>query len=543
MSKVVMGIIDDGLAFANARFRTALASSRVEYWWLQDGLAAKKPGSTLTDGYELTKAEIDAYLARATHGGMVDEDEVYQRAGLIDFLREGHNSAAWRTAHGTHVMDLAAGFEMGAAPGDRPIVAVQLPARVTVDTSGGDLGYYVVYAIQYILDRARKIGTAHGTPNLPVVINLSYGTIAGPHDGTSDLEVRIDELVALAAARGVSLRVILPAGNSYLSRCHAELAFPRAGATQNLRWRVQPDDQTPSYVEIWLPPRPAGKPRARLTLTVTAPNGRSKTLTDIHGQSRTWLGPLGEYAMLSYTDMAAPATRGRFTMATLPTLDHNPAQATAPAGMWTFAFKNRGLKPAERVHAWIQRDDSLYGHPVRGRQSYFDDPHYQRFDHAGRAVDTDNARSSVKRAGTLNAIATGSSTIVLGGYLGHEMESAPYSAAGPVLSPTTAGPASRDGPDAMAVSERSRQHQGVLAAASRSGAVVAMGGSSVAAPQVARLVASQLAAGKPGDRLFIKARAQSDEQNKPPTTRPQPTRGGAGRLRPPRGILSFREKG
>ncbi len=48
---------------------------------------------------------------------------------------------------------------MAAARDDRPIVIVQLPARVTADTSGGDLGYYAEYAIKYILDRARRIGT------------------------------------------------------------------------------------------------------------------------------------------------------------------------------------------------------------------------------------------------------------------------------------------------------------------------------------------------------------------------------------------------
>jgi hypothetical protein len=198
MSAVVIGIIDDGIAFAQARFRKALASSRVEYWWLQDGPQTKRPGQTLTDGYEYTKAEIDALLDTCTHGGVVDEDELYRHTGLIDFQREGHNSAAWRNAHGTHVMDLAAGYDMDAACDDRPLVVVQLPARVTADTSGGDLGYYAAYAIQYILDRARKIG-----PTLPVVINFSYGRIAGPHDGTSLLEQVIDAQIARAAARGV----------------------------------------------------------------------------------------------------------------------------------------------------------------------------------------------------------------------------------------------------------------------------------------------------------------------------------------------------
>src|ERR1044072_5178258 len=42
---VVVGIIDDGIAFANERFRTPEGRSRVEYVWLQDGVYNDAAGS------------------------------------------------------------------------------------------------------------------------------------------------------------------------------------------------------------------------------------------------------------------------------------------------------------------------------------------------------------------------------------------------------------------------------------------------------------------------------------------------------------------
>jgi hypothetical protein len=537
---VVIGIIDDGIAFAQARVRVALAQSRVEYWWLQDGPWSSKPGA-LSLGSELTKGQINALLTRCTHGGAVDEDELYQRAGLIDFHREGHNSAAWRGAHGTHVMDLACGYDISEGRVDRPIIIVQLPARTTADTSGGDLSYYADYAIKYILDRAQRIGTALGLANLPVVINFSYGKIAGPHDGTSEIERMIEDHIARAAARGVTLRVVLPAGNNYLARCHAQLTFDRPGRSHSLRWRIQPDDQTPSYLEIWMPKRPSGKARARVQLSVTTPTGQRKSITDRQGALEGWDSPAGIYAQMRYADMAAPTSRGLFLLTLRPTADLDPRNALAPSGVWTVTLTNKTLTPGQEIHAWIQRDDSLYGHPVRGRQSYFDDPAYRRFDEGGRAIEIDDPKSPVRRAGTLNAIATGSSPVVMGGYLGRETVAAPYSAAGPTASAAQL----REGPDAMSVSERSRAHGGLLAAGARSGASVAMGGTSVAAPQIARWIADQLAAGREGNRDAVAARAREDEANQPPTARPQPspTRGGAGRLRPPPGLLRRRDDG
>jgi hypothetical protein len=86
----------------------------------------------------------------------------------------------------------------------------------------------------------------------------------------------------------------------------------------------------------------------------------------------------------------------------------------------------------------------------------------------------------------------------------------------------------------MTVSDDSRVHSGVLAAGSRSGSVVAMNGTSVAAPQLARWIADERSQGRSGDRTAVAARAAADEAGSPPQPpKPRAERGGAGRIRLP----------
>ena len=160
---VVVGVIDDGIAFAQQRFRKVAGGqvrSRVEYWWLQDGVYQGQP---LPFGRELDNVGIDALLTTCTHGGVIDEDELYRRAGLTDFRLPGHKSAAWRISHGAHVMDQACGYEQDDLNRpERPIVCVQLPIRVTAETSGAHLLPYVHLAMIYILLRAQTIAAKRG---------------------------------------------------------------------------------------------------------------------------------------------------------------------------------------------------------------------------------------------------------------------------------------------------------------------------------------------------------------------------------------------
>jgi hypothetical protein len=158
-------------------------------------------------------------------------------------------------------------------------------------------------------------------------------------------------------------------------------------------------------------------------------------------------------------------------------------------------------------------------------------------DHAGRDKEDDVGGGFVRREYTLNSMATGNKSddvpIVIGGYLGKEKVAAKYSAAGAIVSPMPPPPpphrrVPQRAPDAMAVSEDSRVHGGVLAAGSRSGSVVAMGGTSVAAPQIARIIADNLAAAGPGDHAWV--RGQAEPGGMPPPPKPPEERGGAGRI-------------
>src|SRR5216683_1789794 len=95
---VVMGIIDDGIAFAHERFRKIVGGkieSRVENWWLQDGPPSPAtppftdptppPPPPVPFGCELTRSQITGLLQNSVIAGDVDEDLVYRKARLIDF--------------------------------------------------------------------------------------------------------------------------------------------------------------------------------------------------------------------------------------------------------------------------------------------------------------------------------------------------------------------------------------------------------------------------------------------------------------------------
>jgi hypothetical protein len=516
---VVVGVIDDSIAFAHARFRYAPEASRVEYVWNQDVDAlyptSGAPSAMLPYGGELNRDQIDAWLRVCTHAGAVDEDELYRRCGHETYGNGRHKAIGRRLGHGTHVLDLAAGYDIAEACTDRPIVAVQLPAEVTGDTSGAHLTTYVLHGIWYVLKRADEYAQALGLPAVPVVINLSYGFSAGPHDGSHALEQAIDEIIELRAQAGAPLCVVLPSGNTRLVRGHAQVQL-KAQAT--LDWRVLPDDRTPSSMEIWLPPAAASGPG--IEVQVRDPNG---TLTPVVARGGLFPPPAQQPApcTIDYRSVPVPGGRERIVLLLLPTAPVeplNPNEPVAPAGNWQVTLRNRGVAPLD-AHVWIQRDDSPVGYPVLGRQSYFDDPDYVRFDRQGRRlkydpphpfVDPPLRDSYVKRTSTLNALATGRRSVVVAGFVRSSGDSADYSSMGPIVqgpAPQRAGYA----PDVAAVSDDSPVLDGVLAAGTRSGSVVAMNGTSVAAPQIARYLADIIAAEFAGCREAVRDEAARQE--------------------------------
>jgi hypothetical protein len=551
--EVVSAVIDDGVAFGHDRFWDAPEATRIEYVWDQLVPATEMTG-TWGYGRQIDKRDpaegIDRKLQDSRQAGLVDEDKFYRLMRQVDHSLPGHKPLSLRAAHGAHVMDIACNGFGRLQPGTRPIVAVQLPTATTADTSGATLAPQIYNGLCYVMDRASAIAANAGTGQLPVVVNVSYGIIAGPHDGSSPLEQAMDELLDSANpvdAEGnptaPPFRVVLPAGNNFHSRCHANVCLPKAKARE-LHWRALPDDWTETYVEIWMPDRDESGNPASLAVTITAPDGTS-TGAFSEGVVQELLADAGLAGWAAYYPPGVAGRRALLRLSLAPTGWPDGGMNLAPAGLYRLRIENTGKAEVKDIHAWIQRDDTPLGYRRRGRQSYFDDPKYQRFDNAGRLIESDPVAppgvedSYVKRDGTLNAIATGKHPIVVGGLRRSDWKPAAYTGSGPVVLPPGRGSPCNEGPDVLTISDDTPSHSGVLAAGARSGSAVPLQGTSVAAPQIASWVAEELAQGRAGDREAVAeytkkivAPPRYTERNPPAgaAAKPMPKRGGEGRI-------------
>jgi hypothetical protein len=506
---VVVGTIDDNFAFAHARFRDRKPGSmRIDYFWMQD--PDQGPVGGFGYGREISAASIGNWLEGATIAGVVDEDAVYRTAGYRDVRK--------RLAHGTHVMDISCGEKPEELPQRSPrMVCVQFPSR---DNWGAmPLGAHVLDGLRYILDRADRIarGKKNGKAKAAVVVNLAHANLAGPHDGSSMLESAMDDLIANRQSDEYPFEVVLPAGNNHLSRCHARFTL-EAGESQVLEWRILPDDATPNFLEIWLT---SDTPAGSIEIQVTPPGNRESESMKQGAVNALRTADGRVLCTVVYLDHAANGDGRLILLAVAPTSTHRRRQggAEAPSGVWRVRVRQRkGAHGPTPINAWIQRDDPVLGQLPYGRQSRFDDANYVRFETpSGRPNENDGPeRSYVKRAGAINAIATGTKPIVIGGFRRSDGKAAPYAGSGPV---PPEGPLPdpeemdfRLGPDALAISDDSAVQHGVLGAGTRSGCVVAMDGTSVAVAQITRWVASQMAAGAPAGRKAVAKFARNREK-------------------------------
>ena len=197
--------------------------------------------------------------------GLLDEQSCYRMSG---YPAIGNRHAT----HGTHVMDLATGYPsplrtvpllnkaaFADKPHDADIVFVQLPQVVGGRQISGLLRANVFDAVQYVIDCTPK--------DPPAVINLSYGTNAGPHDGTSVLEMALDWLIEnhRRTYRTKPVTLVMPSGNSRESRLHA-CAEIKGEKTSVFHWHNLPDDPSDSFVELWFPEG------AKVSVRVTTPD-------------------------------------------------------------------------------------------------------------------------------------------------------------------------------------------------------------------------------------------------------------------------------
>jgi Subtilase family len=479
--KTLIGVIDDGCAFAHYQLRDSAGRTRVCRIWDQDDHGAfSKQGQVPPDfgrGHEVTGAQLQSLIASMTQHGAVDEDATYA-AAIYDRLKRA-------TTHGAHITDVTAGsMPVGsrvgsatrpptwaqandiAASDDAGLVFVQLPRACLQDPSGAWLDVHVLDALRYIMSCADE-------HTEQVIINLSFGPQRGPNNGSGMLEKAFDEL----SAEFPHLTLTLAAGNSFLERGHASLKL-KAKDSKTLHWQIMPGDETPTFVQLWMPD---GAKHVEVRVT---PPGVVSSPWIKPGDAQVWPDAANPSCGIIYPVETSRGKSGALALVALaPSESFNPATALVPHGLWTIEIRNTAAAAlAKPVQAWIDRDDFNLGTMVRGRQSYFADPLYDPLRYLKAATDDiAGSKALVKRRGTLTGIATGSGALVAAGYRHSDKKHVDYSSAGP-----TRGAAS--GPTCAAVTDQSRSLPGVLAAGTRGGSVVRLIGTSTGAPQLARWV-------------------------------------------------------
>ena len=490
LSGKVLGVIDGGLAFANQVFLNPQGRTRVKHFWRQDDtqdgdwpgsephrrtpLDPARAGPRPRDmgyGHELSGAAINAAMAAHTHDGRLDENALYQHFQLWDLSKPVN--------HGTHVTSLACGKGNLLNPADDEasrcdLIAVQLDWSNVLDTSGGAMNVSVLDALMYILARC--------TPQAQLVVNISWGTLAGPHDGSSILEAAMDQLIDLCEGR---LQVTVPAGNAYQSRTHANATLA-PGATLPLHWRVQPDDRTQSFLEIWLPDDAHG-----VEISVTPP-GHALPLPALRkGQSGLWLGADGlpMCGLIFPNDSALGVGSTCALLALAPTFSREAQAVTAPFGSWTVALTNTGTQPVV-FDTYVERDDVALGQNTGARQSYLEDAWYDISGNISSFVDHPDNPTPIRRSGTFNSLSTGENTVSVGGLRAQSSAGGHFARYSPRKPDPDASRPQRAGvkkvPDTLAVSDDNPALWGVLGAGSLSGSVVRLAGTSSAAPLEAR---------------------------------------------------------
>lgn len=541
----VTAVIDDGIAFANGRFRgrggAGVGKTAFQALWLQFA----------TTGLDYSRGQIRDLLKAGSLPSRFSEERVYRAARILDYSRSLRHTLGYPSTHGTAVLDTAAGAPAttGAELNRKALMAVQVPSEAVRDTSLSRLHPYFLAGIFYLLLRLvvftlklRFPGPAEGHggyPALegevdtitmrPMVINLSFGNTAGPHDGRSPFELGLDRIIGFWCAFAGPLAIVLPSGNSHLARGHARGALTAEDPAWTIPWRVQPDDRTDSAVEVWLPPLggAVGNPRVRIRARPPgAPAGSPGTgwLAEFGSAPVRIETPAGE-AICEIGYRFNPLDgRGVFDVFLAPTATYRsrasgaPEGAVAASGVWSIELERLPAAPAAlHLAAWVQRDDTPFNYRRLGRQSYFDAACHDPYERpSGRPKTDDDADCLVRRAGNMSAIATGCRPAVVGGAIDREgyggarrYAAAPYSAGGPVLTPPAAcaPEPDRTGPDVVCRSEASPVLHGIMAAGTLSGSISRFGGTSLAAPQASGHLVAIARAGDTPDRTALRDEA------------------------------------
>lgn len=536
---VVIGLIDDGIAFAHPGLLDEAGQPRIAAlwqqgtrepvsapWWRDDGLGY---------GRMVDAKGLDAFMQQAQRAGVLEETLCYEAAYAVP---EDVGGTRWlkpsrvllgKASHGTSVLAVAAGrvsplqatgseddprpqvYGRAGDPASQcPLIAVDLPREQTEISSGRWLPFNGLDALRFILQQARSRFQFLDAKPVPVVVNLSSGSSAGAHAGEAMFERAMDELLT----NDDQLAIVLAAGNSRIAKAHARMTLA-PGTQARLGVFVPPLQPFATYVEFWLPAGDADAPRHLEVEACMADGGRMVvTLNSREAVARIDGTPVA--ALLFHPQVVQAVESTMVLLAVAGTVVTSKRRQTPAAGPWMLTFRcHAHSKKAIEINGWVERDEVVAGQR-REQIARFFTPDEAELKPGQQAA---AGEPRIRQDNTLSNIATGRYTApvaalrrraaeqLLADYSGLRKEG-PGAAGAAALLPYAA------------VADAGRSHPGVRVDGNRAAVRRRMNGTSVAAPQAARHLAGRMATG--GGRTAAMSPRQASH-TPAPGTQPPPT--------------------
>jgi subtilisin family serine protease len=303
---VVLGNVDTGVDYQHRDFLNADSTTRFLSIWDQN--TSGVPPGAFGYGNECTQAQIA--------NGTCTETDV--------------------NGHGTHVMGIAAGDGLGTGNFEPASIYVGMANQaniVAVATTFTEAD--VVDGVDYVFQKAASLG-------MPAVVNLSLGTVQGPHDGTSSFEQMLNALT------GPGKIIIASAGNSQLDNVHASANIPAPSTTVNYSLTVPTYTASATFedvysVDLWH----AGN--NSYSVKVKRPGSSTLIGPVAKGGSLTQATPDGR-VVIDYTNTSDPGN-GLSEIY----VEVNDQSGVAPtAGTWQVQVTSGATEPGNtKVHAWM----------------------------------------------------------------------------------------------------------------------------------------------------------------------------------------------
>ena len=266
---------------------------------------------------------------------------VYSAADIQRAL-DGETGPIWESAedvigHGTHVAGSAAADDIiysGAAPGARLVIVKAIDSDLS-----GFSEENVLMALAFVEEVARR-------ERVPMVLNLSLGNQMGAHDGSTPIEVALDDL---ATTQNPRIAVVVAAGNERDRALHARAAACSVCLPTRFKVVVPSADQP-------TPERPA---RIVLDFWHSGSGAVDVHLVTPSGQETDPIGTRGPYGLdltiddgiveLVTSQEPHPVNGDHRTTVTLK----GEAGQPLATGVWEVVFEGS----AERIDGWVGEYD------------------------------------------------------------------------------------------------------------------------------------------------------------------------------------------